>query len=613
MVSLGHMTQTVRDTEQARLAERPPSVGAMLVEQVKASGNQEAFRYLDGERWISLTWDDLQQTTFELAAGLLSLGVETEDRVAIASGTRIEWVLADLAIMCAGGATTTVYPTTQHEDVSFILADSGSKIVFAEDELQVAKVLDHLHELPALVKIIQISGAVDHGLVIGWDDFGTLGREHLAANQDCVDEAIAGTGPDNLATLIYTSGTTGRPKGVRLAHDSWTYLGTSIEVYDIIYPDDLQYLWLPLSHVFGKALIAAQLKIGFATAIDGRIDKIVENLGIVQPTFMAGAPRIFEKVRARVIMGASHGVKGKIFNWAFDVGHKTVPSRLAGREPSGLLGVQYALADRLVFSKIKARMGGKIRFFVSGSAALSREVQEWFYAAGLLVLEGYGLTETSAATCVNNPRATRFGTVGPPVPGTEIKIAADGEVLIKGPAVMRGYHNLDEASAESLTDGWFATGDIGELDGGYLRITDRKKDLIKTSGGKYVAPQKVEAALKTACPYVSQVVVHGEGRKFVSALLTLDPEAITGWAKDNGHNADDYDALVRSPAVHELLEGYVAQANAQLERWETIKRFEVLTRELTVEEGEVTPSLKIRRKAVEKKYEDVLNSLYESD
>jgi long-chain acyl-CoA synthetase len=607
------MTATAQDPKEARLADRPRSVGAMFVDQVKASGPKESFRYLDGERWVSLTWNELKTLTFELAAGLLSLGVELEDRVAIASGTRMEWVLADLAIMCAGGATTTVYPTTQHEDVSFILGDSDSKIVFAEDDLQVAKVLDHLPELPRLVKIIQISGTVDHPSVMSWEDFHALGREHLASNQDCVDAAIDATGPENLATLIYTSGTTGRPKGVRLVHDSWTYEGVAIEIYDIIAPDDLQYLWLPLSHVFGKALIAIQLRIGFATAIDGRIDKIVDNLGVVQPTFMAGAPRIFEKVRARVIMGASHGVKGRIFKWAFDVGHKTVPMRLAGRQPSGLLAAQYALADRLVFSKIKARMGGKIRFFVSGSAALSREVQEWFYAAGLLVLEGYGLTETSAATFVNNPRATRFGTVGPPVPGTEVKIAADGEILVKGPGVMRGYHNLDEASAESFTDGWFATGDIGEVDNGYLRITDRKKDLIKTSGGKYVAPQKVESALKTACPYVSQVVVHGEGRKFVSALLTLDPEAITGWAKDNGHGTGDYDALLRSPAVHELLEGYVAQANTHLERWETIKKFEILTRELTVEEGEVTPSLKIRRKAVEKRYEDVLNSLYESD
>jgi long-chain acyl-CoA synthetase len=607
------MTQTAQDSVEARLADRPTTVGRMLVEQVKASGPREAFRYLDGERWVPLSWDELQAATFELAAGLLALGVQTEDPVAIASGTRIEWVLADLAVMCAGGATTTVYPTTQHEDVGFILRDSGSKIVFAEDELQVAKVVEHAADLPEVAKIVQISGVVDHPLVMGWDDFAASGREFLAAHPDAVDDAIAATGPEGLATLIYTSGTTGRPKGVRLVHDSWTYEGMAVEIFDIIARDDLQYLWLPLSHVFGKALITIQLQIGFTTAIDGRIDKIVDNLGVVQPTFMAGAPRIFEKVRARVIMGASHGLKGKIFNWAFAVGHKTVPMRLAGRQPTGFLGVQYALADRLVFSKIKHRMGGKIRFFVSGSAALSREVQEWFYAAGLLILEGYGLTETGVPTCVNDPRATRFGTVGPPVPGTEVQIASDGEILVKGPGVMRGYHNMDQATAESFTDGWFATGDIGEIDNGYLRITDRKKDLIKTSGGKYVAPQKVESALKTVCPYVSQVIVHGEGRKFVSALLTLDPDAITGWAKEHGQDGSDYDALVKSPAVRELLEGYVAQANGQLERWETIKRFEVLPRELTVEEGEVTPSLKIRRKAVEKRYEDVLNSLYESD
>ncbi len=607
------MTQIADDSVATQLADRPPSVGAMLLAQVEASGSREAFRYLDGERWVSLTWDELKDVAFELAAGLLSLGVQAEDRVAIASSTRMEWVFADLAIMCAGGATTTVYPTTQHEDVSFILGDSSSKVVFAEDELQVAKVLDHLDDLPEMLKIVQISGVVDHPLVIGWEAFHALGRAQLLADPDAVDAAIAATKPEHLATLIYTSGTTGRPKGVRLAHDTWTYEGKAIEIFDIIARDDVQYLWLPLSHVFGKVLITIQLQIGFTTAIDGRIDKIVDNLAVVQPTFMAGAPRIFEKVRARVMMSAAHGVKGKIFKWAFDVGRKTVPIRLAGRQPTGLLAAQYALADRLVFSKIKARMGGKIRFFVSGSAALSREVQEWFYAAGLLILEGYGLTETSAATCVNDPRATRFGTVGPPVPGTEVKIAEDGEILFKGPGVMLGYHNLEEATAEVFDDGWFATGDIGELDQGYVRITDRKKDLIKTSGGKYVAPQKVENALKTVCPYISQVVVHGEGRKYVSALLTLDPEAITGWAADNGHDAADYDAFVRSAPVRELLEGYVAQANGQLERWETIKRFEVLNRELTVEEGEVTPSLKIRRRAVEKKYESVLNSLYDSD
>jgi long-chain acyl-CoA synthetase len=584
----------------------------MLLRRVTASPSKEAFRYVEDDRWVSLSWLQTRDKAFQLAAGLLALGIQPEDRVAIASGTRMEWILADLAIMCAAAATTTIYPSTQHEDVCFVLADSGSKMVFAEDDLQVGKVVDHLDELPELSTIVQLDGRIDHPKVIAWADLEKLGREHLDAHPTAVDDVIESIEPEDLATLIYTSGTTGRPKGVRLVQDCWTYEGAAVEAYDIISSDDLQYLWLPLSHVFGKALIAIQLNIGFTTAVDGRIDKIVENLAVVQPTFMCGAPRIFEKVRARVMTTASHGVKAKIFNWAFGVGRKVSPMQLAGEQPSGLLAVQYALADRLVFSKIKTRMGGKIRFFVSGSAALSREVQEWFHAAGLLVLEGYGLTETCIPVCVNNPRATRFGTVGPPVPGTQVKIADDGEILIKGPGVMRGYHNAPEATAEALNDGWFATGDIGELDEkGYLRITDRKKDLIKTSGGKYVAPQKVEGVFKTVCPYVSQVLVHGEGRKYATALITLDPEAIEGWAKEEGLSYSSVAELARSQEVHDLIDGFIAQGNQQLERWETIKKFEILATELSVDEGEVTPSLKVRRKTVEKKYADVLNRMYD--
>jgi long-chain acyl-CoA synthetase len=586
----------------------------MLSRRVAASPSKEAFRYVEDDRWVSLSWSQTQDKVFQLAAGLLSLGIGPEDRVAIAANTRMEWVLADLAIMCAAGATTTIYPSTQHEDVCYVLADSQSKVVIAEDDLQVEKVVDHLDELPELLQIVQLDGKVDHPKVIGWADLEKLGRDHLDAQPTAVDDVIAAIGPEDLATLIYTSGTTGRPKGVRLVQDCWTYLGASIEAFDIISANDLHYLWLPLSHVFGKALIAIQLYIGFTTAVDGRIDKIVENLAEVKPTFMCGAPRIFEKVRGRVITTASHGVKAKIFDWAFGVGRKVSPVRLAGEEPSGLLALQYRLADRLVFSKIKARMGGKIRFFVSGSAPLSPEVQQWFYAAGLLVLEGYGLTETSAVSCVNNPRATRFGTVGPPIPGTEVSIADDGEILVKGPGVMRGYHNAAEATAEALKDGWFATGDIGELDEkGYLRITDRKKDLIKTSGGKYIAPQKVEGVLKAVCPYVSQVIVHADGRKYATALITLDPEAIEGWAKEEGLSYSSVAELARSQEVHDLIDGFVAQGNQELERWETIKKFEILATELSVDEGEVTPSLKVRRKAVEKKYADVLNSMYDAD
>ena len=606
------------DAQHDVLEQRPASVGVMLLEQVKASGDREAFRYRRGDRWESLSWAETKDAAFESAAGLLALGVQLEDRVAIASGTRLEWVLADLAIMCAGAATTTVYPTTQHEDVAFILGDSGSRVVFAEDQGQVDKITSHADELTDLATIVQIAGAPrgagGPNAVISLDELRARGRERLAADPSCVEDVIAQTGPEHLATLIYTSGTTGRPKGVRLVHDCWTYEGAAVEAYDIIHREDLQYLWLPLSHVFGKALVAIQLKIGFATAIEGDIGSLVENLGVVQPTFMCGAPRIFEKVRARVLTTSASGPRRRIVDWAFGVGRRTSALRLAGKSPTGLLAAQQAVAERLVFSTIKARMGGKIKFFVSGSAGLNREVQEWFHAAGLLVLEGYGLTETSAASCVNSPRATRFGTVGPALPGTEVKIAEDGEILIKGPGVMRGYHHLDDASAEVLTDGWFATGDIGELDNrGYLKITDRKKDLIKTSGGKYVAPAEVEGVIKAASPYVSQVVAHGEGRKYISALIALDPGEITGWADAHGVAYTSPEDLTTSPEVRALVDTGVQAANRKLERWETVKRWAFLPAELDVERGEVTPSQKVRRSAVEKRYRDLLDSLYDRD
>lgn len=595
-----------------RVRARPGTVGEMFLAQVAASGPREAYRYPEGDRWVSLTWDQSKDYAFKLAAGLIALGLEPEDRVGIASGTRIEWVLADLAVVCAAGATTTVYPNPQAAEVAFIISDSGSKMIFTEDDGQTQKILDQLDQLPELVKIIQIEGRLEHDRVIGWQELLRRGEELLAERPDVVDVAMAKVGPESLATLIYTSGTTGKPKGVRLVHDSWTYEGAAMNELGFAGSDDLQYLWLPLAHSFGKLLSVVQFKIGFSTAVDGRIDKIVDGLGAVRPTFMAGAPRIFEKVRATVMLQATSGVKAKIFAWAFRVGRRTAPLRLAGKQPTGALKLQAAIADRLVFSKIKERMGGRIRFFVSGSAGLADEVQEWFYDAGMLVIEGYGMTETSAATFVDDPTDPHFGTVGPPAVGTEVKIAEDGEIMISGPGVMRGYHNLPEATAETLVDGWLMTGDIGHLDdSGCLVITDRKKDLIKTSGGKYVAPQKVEGAVKAVCPYVSQVVVHGEHRKFISALITLDPDALNRWAGENGLAGKPLDELAALPQVRTLIEGYVEQANDQLARWETIKRFEILPAELSVEEGEVTPSLKIKRRAVETRYADLLDTLYQ--
>jgi long-chain acyl-CoA synthetase len=598
----------------ATLTGRAQSFGALFVDRVGKSPNGEAFRFRVGDEWQSLTWTQTKRRVFDLAAGLVELGVEPQQRVAIASTTRIEWILSDLAILCAGAATTTVYPSTTASDVGYILGDSESVVIFAEDSDQADKAL--AAGLPCLKAIVLFDGTHDGAdgvQILSLDELAARGRERLAKESDVIDRRIADTGPEDLATLIYTSGTTGRPKGVRLVHDNWTYEGAAVSALGILSPDDVQYLWLPMSHVLGKVLSAVQLELGFSTAVDGDLTKIVENLGVIKPTFMGGAPRIFEKVRARVTLTAQGhgGLKAKIYDWAIGVGIKASRVRQQRKPLSKVLSVQLALADRLVFKTIRERLGGRIRFFVSGSAQLSREVAEWFDAVGMTILEGYGLTESSAAASVNLPGDTRIGTVGPALPGSEFRIAEDGEIMLRGGGVMRGYHNKPEATAEVLTeDGWFHTGDIGELDDGYLRVTDRKKDLIKTSGGKYVAPQKVEVLFSAECPYAANIVVHGEGRKFVSALITLDPEMITTWAADHDLGGRTPEQLAKEPAVREMIGEHIDKLNSQLERWETIKKFVILPHELTVEAGEMTPSMKVRRKIVEKKYMAELDTLY---
>lgn len=608
----------IDEKTKQQLADRSRNVAEMLVKRAEADPEKLAFQYPDAkENWRPLTWQQTKEYAFDLAGALLSVGLQSEERVAIASTTRIEWIIADLAIMCAGGATTTIYPTTQSHDFSYILDDSDSRVAIVEDPAQLAKLQEHPEVFERLLAVVLIDGESDHERVHSWAEFRELGKAYRSQHPETIDQAIAATGPEQLSTLIYTSGTTGRPKGVRLTHDAWTYQGRAVELIDLATPADVHYLWLPLSHVFGKCLLSIQLQIGFSTAVDGRIDKIVDGLGTIKPTFMAGAPRIFEKVRAKVMVSNQTGLKSKIARWAFSVGKKSIPFRLEGKPMPPALAAQYAIAHKLVFSKLQARLGGNLRFMVSGSAKLSKQVQEWFYAAGLLIVEGYGMTETSAVICVNEPAQPRLGTVGPPLAGSEFRIASDGELLVRGPGVTTGYHNQPEVTAETIQDGWLHTGDVGELDSdGYLKITDRKKDLIKTSGGKYVAPQKVEGTLVANCPYVSQVVVHGDDRKYITALLVLDPDAIQGWSEhhDGGTlKGTDYPHLTQHPEVTEMLQRYVDSANERLERWETVKRFRVLDHELTVDDGAVTPSLKIRRATVERQYSDLLDSMYDSE
>ncbi|MER5523241.1 AMP-dependent synthetase/ligase [Streptomyces sp. NPDC002677] len=614
---------------QTLIENRPPSVAALFLERVAATPDAEAYRYpvpaasgQGPDEWKSLSWGQAAERVHAIAAGLIELGIQPEQRVALAASTRVEWILADLGILCAGAATTTVYPQTNAEESAFILSDSGSRVLIAEDAAQVAKAVEKRAELPELTQVVVIDPAgVETGdWVLTLAELEERGAKYLEKHPELIKERVGAITKDQLATLIYTSGTTGRPKGVRLPQDNWSYMAKAIAATGLVSADDVQYLWLPLAHVFGKVLTSGQIEVGHVTAVDGRVDKIIENLPVVQPTYMAAVPRIFEKVYNGVAAKARAGgaAKYKIFQWAADVAREYAKAtqdnfRRTGSAtaPFGLTA-KHKVADGLVYSKLREAFGGRLRACVSGSAALAPEIGYFFAGAGVHILEGYGLTESSAASFVNPGEAYRTGTVGKPLPGCEVRIADDGEILLRGPGIMQGYHGLPEKTAEVLeADGWFHTGDIGELSpDGYLRITDRKKDLIKTSGGKYIAPAEVEGQFKAVCPYVSNILVHGADRNYCTALIALDEVAILEWAKENGLDGKSYADVVAAPATVEMVDGYVKELNEGLQRWQTIKKFRLLPRDLDVEHGEITPSLKVKRPVVEREYKHLIDEMY---
>jgi long-chain acyl-CoA synthetase len=531
------------------------SIPDLLRERVRETPDAEALRHRTGDQWTSLTWAEVGERVRRRALGFRELGVRDEARVAIMAATSVDWILTDLAVLAAGGVTTTIYPSSTPDVVAHIVRDSGSVLVVADAES---------------------AGKVDAKVVApDWEP------DEVDGDYDAMVDEIT---PDRLATLIYTSGTTGTPKGVELTHDNWLYTAEAIRELGVLTLDELHFLWLPMSHAFGKVLQVGMLATGVPTAVDGDVDRIAANLLELRPTVVAAAPRIFEKIHQRVVasMREAGGVKAKLFDWALAV----------SEHPEWK--VRRKIADKLVFSKLRERVGGRIKYFVSGSAPLSRPIGEFFDRAGITILEGYGLTESSAASFVNRPGENELGTVGKPLVGTEVRIADDGEVLIGGRGIMRGYRGLAEETAETLRDGWLHTGDIGELDeAGRLRITDRKKELIKTSGGKYVAPQAVEGLVKSHSPYIGNVLVHGDRRNYCVALVTIDPDLAP---------ADlDADAEVGRA---------VSAANEKLARHETIKKFAVLPKDFSVDDGTLTASLKTRRKEIESRYKDVLDGLY---
>ncbi len=598
------------------MSQAPESVAHLFLNRIASTPNREAFRVpLPDGSWKSYSWKDVGVRVRAIASGLRALGLVDEGRATILASTRVEWVLADLGILCAAGATTTIYPSNTPDECAFILKDSNTSFVFAEDDKQVKKLRAKRSELPSIKKVITFEKvASDDDWVISLEQLEKEGAAYDAAHAGEYERVARSVKKAHLATLIYTSGTTGQPKGVELTHDTWLFQGEGIDALKLLVADDVQYFWLPLAHVFGKVLLTAQLAIGFATAIDGRVDKIVENLAVVKPTFVAAVPRIFEKVYNKVVGGAKEagGLKWKIFQWALSVGKEVSVEKQNGRAIGGLLAVKNTIATKLVFSKLQQRFGGRLKYFVSGSAPLNRDIAEFFHAFDILILEGYGLTETSAASFVNRPGKYKFGTVGMAIPGVEYKIAAsDGEILMRGRGVMRGYHGLPEATAECIDkDGWFSTGDIGEMDSdGFLKITDRKKDLIKTSGGKYIAPQLLEGKLKTLNPIISQVVIHGDRRNYCSALVTVEEEAVKKWAEGKGISGS-YGDLTKNAQLKAEVQAAIDQLNKGLPSYSTVKKFAILPTDFSIESGELTASLKVRRKIVEKKYQAMLDDFY---
>ncbi len=564
-------------------------------------------------RWRELTHRDLAERVQAVSLGLRELGVAEGERVAILSENRPEWAIADYACLAAGCPDVPIYPTLPARQAEYILRDSGAAAVLVSSAAQLEKVLTIRPRLPALRRIVVFDPGVSGPDVLGFEDLLACGRSAAGRHPDWRARAL-GVSPDDLATLIYTSGTTGDPKGVMLTHGNVaSNVTTCVGLFDFLAGDECL-SFLPLSHIFERmfghySMLHAGVVINYA----GGIDTVAADMQELRPTMMASVPRLYEKIYTRVLdsVRAGPAVRRRIFAWARRVGEAWVDRTLAGAPVPPGLAAQRALADRLVFSALRARTGGRIRFFISGGAPLAPEIARFFHAAGMPIFEGYGLTETSPVMAVNVFGGAKLGTVGRPIPGVEIRIADDGEIVTRGPNVMRGYFGKPEATADAIDpDGWFHTGDIGAVDTErYLRITDRKKDLIVTAGGKNIAPQPIENLAKGS-KYVSNAVMLGDRRPFPIMLVVPSAEALRTWAQRHGLPADDLERLCGRSEAQAKLEREVRKMLRDLAQYEMPKKFLILPRDFSVEAGELTPTLKVRRRIVEERHRAAIEALY---
>jgi long-chain acyl-CoA synthetase len=575
----------------------------------------EHLKYKRDGAWRAVSSEELRAAVEEIAMGLRTLGVSRGDKVAIVSENRPEWAFADLATLCTGAADATIYPTLTAAQVLYILDDSESKVVFVSNAAQAAKVAEVRARLPRLQHVVRFDPAPAPGTT-SLDELRAKGRAALTADRDAVRRRAAEVVKDDVATLIYTSGTTGDPKGVMLTHGNLLHNVLAAEkLFPMIGPEWTALSFLPLCHSFERtAGHNFMLHVGVTIAYAESVEKVPENMQEVRPSIMCSVPRLYEKMYARVNekVASDPPLRQRIFRWAIGVGRKVFAHTVARTEPGALLKLQFALADKLVFSKIKARTGGRLQIFISGGAPLAREIAEFFGAAGMLVCEGYGLTETSPVITANYPGRVKPGTVGLPLEHVEVKIGPDGEILTRGPHVMKGYFRKPEATAEVIEkDGWFHTGDVGFVDpDGCLVITDRKKDIIVTSGGKNIAPQPIENRLKTN-KFFAEVVMVGNRRNYPAALVVPNFEPLEAWARQGAMSVASREELVRRPEVLAHYRHLVDEMTADLAQFEKIKKIALLTREFTQESGELTPTLKVKRRVVEERYKPTIDAMYE--
>ena len=591
----------------------PGTINRLFFEAIEKYSRADAVSSKVRGVWTPISHTAILERVRRAALGLAKIGIVAHDRVSILSENRPEWLIADYACLCSSVTDVPIYPTLPAEQIPYLLNDSGAKAIFVSTADQAKKIAAIRHEVPSLTHIIGFAATKDDGCDLTMAELEALGAadDSPSRAEQFKRDALA-VGPDQLITLIYTSGTTGNPKGVMLTQDNlYSNVMATRETIKVNTSDSCL-SFLPLSHIFERTgdyyLFANGVRIIYAESID----TVPVNMSEVKPTMMMSVPRLYEKIYARVVENAvaGGGLKKRIFFWAKAVGERWADEKLAGREPAGMLALQYSLAKSLVFSKLQERTGGSLRFFVSGGAPLSPDIAKFFYSAGLVILEGYGLTETSPVISCNTLEAYRLGSVGKAIGGVEIQIANDGEILTRGPHVMKGYYNNADATREAIDDGgWFHTGDIGELSDGYLKITDRKKDIIVTAGGKNIAPQPIENKLKTN-KYVSQAVMIGDKRKFPSVLVVPEWDQLEKWAGAQGIVWTSRAELLAMPTIHAKMEKEVAETLRGLAHFEMPKKVALLEHDFSIERGELTPTLKVKRRVIDKSYKSMIDELY---